>query len=62
LKQLRTKNNSELSNHKVTEYFPVRRSERKYTKKIINEKQIDLENKILNEVEDGLEVYQYFIS
>ncbi|XP_011493824.1 PREDICTED: N-lysine methyltransferase SETD8-B-like [Ceratosolen solmsi marchali] len=59
IKQDRNKTNSELTNHKVTDYFHVRRSERKYTKKVIDEKQIDLENKILNEIEDGLEIKEF---
>lgn len=46
----------EATNHKVTEYFPIRRSERKYKKNIIEERQKDIESKIINEIEDGLKV------
>jgi hypothetical protein len=43
-------------NHKLTEYFPVRRSVRKCKKAVLEEKQRDLENKLLCGVEDGLQV------
>lgn len=43
-------------NHKVTEYFPVRRSVRKCKKTVLEEKQRDLENKVVCQIEDGLEV------
>ncbi|OXU30294.1 hypothetical protein TSAR_016711 [Trichomalopsis sarcophagae] len=49
-------NSTESTNHKLTEYYQVRRSERKYKKNILDEKQRNLENKILKELEDGLEV------
>ena len=44
------------TNHKLTEYFPVRRSVRKCKTTVLEEKQRDLENKILSGSEDGLEV------
>lgn len=44
------------TNHSITEYFPVRRSVRKSKKVVLEEKQRDLENKVLCQLEDGLEV------
>lgn len=44
------------ANHSITDYFPVRRSVRKSKKLVLEEKQRDLENKVLCQVEDGLEV------
>jgi len=44
------------TNHSITDYFPVRRSVRKSKKVVLEEKQRDLENKVLCQVEDGLEV------
>jgi histone-lysine N-methyltransferase SETD8 len=43
-------------NHKVTDYFPVRRSVRKTKKTVMEEKQRTLEQMLRNEVEEGLEV------
>lgn len=48
--------NDKSTNHKVTDYFPVRRSIRKPKKKVLEEKQRDMENKVLEQVEEGLEV------
>ncbi|XP_043290143.1 histone-lysine N-methyltransferase PR-Set7 [Venturia canescens] len=47
------------TNHKVSEYFPVRRSVRKSKKTVLEEKQRDLENKVVCQVEDGLEVRHF---
>lgn len=47
------------TNHSITDYFPVRRSVRKSKKVVLEEKQRDLENKVLCQVEDGLEVKTY---
>ncbi|CAL1682147.1 unnamed protein product [Lasius platythorax] len=47
------------TNHSITDYFPVRRSVRKSKKVVLEEKQRDLENKVLCQVEEGLEV-RYF--
>lgn len=47
--------NEEIS-HKLTEYFPVRRSVRKTKKEVLEEKQKDLEMAIREEREDGLTV------
>ena len=44
------------ANHKLTEYFPVRRSVRKCKKAVLEERQRDLENKVMCGVEDGLQV------
>ncbi|KAM0733956.1 Histone-lysine N-methyltransferase Set8 [Formica fusca] len=44
------------TNHSITDYFPVRRSVRKSKKTVLEEKQRDLENKVLCQVEEGLEV------
>lgn len=44
------------NNHKVTDYFQVRRSVRKCKTTVLEEKQRDLEKKILTGSEDGLEV------
>jgi hypothetical protein len=43
-------------NHKLTEYFPVRRSVRKTKTTVLEEQQRDLEEAILSQKEDGLEV------
>lgn len=48
------------TNHKVTEYFPVRRSVRKCKKTVLEEKQRDLENKVLCQVEEGL-IVKHFV-
>lgn len=44
------------TNHSITDYFPIRRSVRKSKKTVLEEKQRDLENKVLCQVEEGLEV------
>lgn len=44
------------TNHSITDYFPVRRSVRKSKKVVLEEKQRDLENKVLCQMENGLEV------
>ncbi|KAJ8681167.1 hypothetical protein QAD02_016954 [Eretmocerus hayati] len=46
-------------NHKLTEYFPVRRSVRKCKRAVLEEKQRDLENKVLRGLESGLEVRKF---
>ncbi|XP_076294537.1 SET domain containing 8 isoform X2 [Lasioglossum baleicum] len=46
-------------NHKLTDYFPVRRSVRKSKKAVLEEKQRDMENKVLCQVEEGLEVRHF---
>ncbi|XP_066601060.1 histone-lysine N-methyltransferase Set8 [Prorops nasuta] len=51
--------NTESTNRKLTEFFPVRRSVRKSKKTVLEEKQRDMENKVLCQVEEGLEV-RYF--
>ena len=51
--------NDKSTNHKVTDYFPVRRSIRKPKKKVLEEKQRDMENKVLEQVEEGLEVRHF---
>lgn len=48
-----------MSNHKVTEYFQVRRSERKESKNIFDAQQRDLENKIIRKISDGLEIKEF---
>lgn len=48
--------NTKSTNHKLTDYFPVRRSVRKSKKAVLEEKQRDMENKVLCQVEEGLEV------
>ncbi|KAK2580612.1 hypothetical protein KPH14_007728 [Odynerus spinipes] len=47
------------TNHTLAEYFPVRRSVRKSKKAVLEEKQRDIETKVLKQVEEGLEV-RYF--
>ncbi|XP_012254429.2 histone-lysine N-methyltransferase PR-Set7 [Athalia rosae] len=47
------------TNHKLTEYFPVRRSVRKCKKTVLEEQQRDLENKVLCQVEDGLKIKHF---
>ncbi|GBP65921.1 hypothetical protein EVAR_89414_1 [Eumeta japonica] len=44
------------SNHKLTEYFPVRRSVRKTSKCVLAEKMRDLERAVREQREDGLEI------
>lgn len=44
------------TNHKLTEYYTVRRSVRKCKTTVLEEKQRNLENKIISGCEDGLEV------
>lgn len=44
------------SNHKLTEYFPVRRSVRKTSKCVMAEKMRDLERAVREQREDGLAV------
>ncbi|XP_041972161.1 histone-lysine N-methyltransferase PR-Set7 [Aricia agestis] len=44
------------NNHKLTEYFPVRRSVRKTSKCVMAEKMRDLERAVREQKEDGLEV------
>ncbi|KAG5881468.1 hypothetical protein JTB14_000896 [Gonioctena quinquepunctata] len=48
--------NVEKGNHKLTEYFPVRRSSRKTKTIVLEEKQRSLEEALKNEIEEGLEV------
>lgn len=43
-------------NHKLTEYFPVRRSVRKTKKTVMEENQKNIEERILSQREDGLKV------
>jgi histone-lysine N-methyltransferase SETD8 len=43
-------------NHKLTEYFPVRRSVRKTKTTMLEEQQRDLEEAVLSQREEGLEV------
>jgi len=50
------KSSANKTNHSITDYFPVRRSVRKSKKVVLEEKQRDLENKVLCQVEEGLEV------
>ncbi|XP_018374828.1 PREDICTED: histone-lysine N-methyltransferase pr-set7 [Trachymyrmex cornetzi] len=47
------------TNHSITDYFPVRRSVRKSKKVVLEEKQRDLENKVVCQVEDGLEIKNF---
>lgn len=47
------------TNHTLAEYFPVRRSVRKSKKAVLEEKQRDIEAKVLKQIEEGLEV-RYF--
>ncbi|KAK6620596.1 Histone-lysine N-methyltransferase PR-Set7 [Polyplax serrata] len=46
-------------NHKVTEYFPVRRSVRKTKKTVLEEKQKNLEECVLSQREEGLKVVNF---
>lgn len=47
------------TNHKLTEYYTVRRSVRKCKTTVLEEKQRSLENKIISGCEDGLEVRSF---
>lgn len=51
--------NTERNNHKLTEYFPVRRSVRKTKKTVLEEKQKFLEEALRSEKEDGLVVHEF---
>lgn len=51
--------NTKSTNHKLTDYFPVRRSVRKCKKAVLEEKQRDIENKVLCQIEEGLEVRHF---
>lgn len=53
--------NGAVGSHKLTDYFPVRRSVRKTKKEVLEEKQRDLEVAIREEREEGLEVRFHFI-
>lgn len=48
------------TNHKLTEYYPVRRSVRKTSKCVMAEKMRDLEKAIREQREDGLQVKYLF--
>ncbi|XP_030754947.1 N-lysine methyltransferase KMT5A-A-like [Sitophilus oryzae] len=52
---MKTLNNVRNSNHKVTDYFTVRKSVRKTKKQMLREKQKQLEYMVICEMEDGLE-------
>ncbi|XP_054279776.1 histone-lysine N-methyltransferase PR-Set7 isoform X2 [Macrosteles quadrilineatus] len=52
-------NRSVNNNHKLTEYFPVRRSVRKTKKTVLEEKQRCLEEAVLAKQEEGLEVHMF---
>lgn len=54
-----TSNNTQKTNHKLTEYFPVRRSVRKTKKIVLEEKQRFLEEVLRNGNEDGLLVREF---
>lgn len=47
--------NVQQNNHKVTEYFAIRKSVRKTKKQVLREKQRSIENMIRDECEEGLE-------
>ncbi|XP_053985331.1 N-lysine methyltransferase KMT5A-B [Hylaeus volcanicus] len=51
--------NVKSTNHKLTDYFPIRRSVRKSKKAVLEEKQRDMENKVLCQVEEGLEIRHF---
>ncbi|KAF2882489.1 hypothetical protein ILUMI_23714 [Ignelater luminosus] len=52
-------NNKTATDHKVTEYFPVRRSVRKTKQTILEEKQRQIEKLLKSGVEDGLQVQSF---
>ncbi|KAI4454630.1 n-lysine methyltransferase kmt5a [Holotrichia oblita] len=52
-------NNTEKSNHKLTEFFPVRRSIRKTKKTVLEEKQKFLEEALRSGKEDGLLIREF---
>lgn len=45
------------TNHKLTDYFPIRRSVRKTKKEVMEQKRRDIEIAIQKQTEDGLEVW-----
>ena len=54
-------NQESTQNHKLTEYFAVRRSVRKPKTAILEEKQRNLEESVLSGKEEGLEVSSVFL-
>lgn len=52
-------NKDSSQNHKLTEYFTVRRSVRKPKNVILEEKQKSLEDAVLSEKEDGLQIHVF---
>lgn len=55
-----TQNQDASQNHKLTEYFAVRRSVRKPKAAILEEKQRNLEELVLSGKEEGLQVQLFF--
>lgn len=60
IKQCKVNGVTNVANHKLTEYFPVRRSVRKTKKEVMEQKQKDLELAIEEQREDGLTVIWNF--
>ncbi|XP_008471055.2 N-lysine methyltransferase KMT5A, partial [Diaphorina citri] len=52
-------NSNNVSQARITEFFPVRRSIRKTKKAVLQEKQKSLEEAVLNHQEQGLEVHMF---
>ncbi|XP_077301962.1 SET domain containing 8 isoform X2 [Arctopsyche grandis] len=59
IKQCKVNGVTNVANHKLTEYFPVRRSVRKTKKEVMEQKQKDLELAIQEQREDGLTVSSF---
>lgn len=54
-----SKQNKSVNNHKLTEYFPVRRSVRKPSKVVLLEKQRNLEDTLRKGIESGLKIQNF---
>lgn len=60
-KRLNVLQNGDSGSHKLTEYFPVRRSVRKTKKTVLEEKQRSLENVLRLDIEEGLIVSGFLL-
>ena len=54
-----SKNNKTLTETKLTDFFPVRRSVRKTKKEVIEEQNLDIQKAIIDGREEGLAVMSY---
>ncbi|XP_074640404.1 N-lysine methyltransferase KMT5A-like [Tubulanus polymorphus] len=59
VKQTATRKKKDLDSHKLTEYFPVRRSDRRCKTDIEKQNKLDIEDAILQGKEEGLKVIEF---